>query len=343
LNLHLTNPMHLPPSPETLDDLELGLDNEGDLKHPQQSHLNHESELSSSTLLQPPVHEAEYFREYAIHEPLLGNALRERGKRDSDEGSLNDSYLHQKKPPNHGHGSSPVTHINDPLYYLMDPPSKDLSSCKWSQHSFHGAEFPREYAVHEPLPRHALHEGRILQDWDDGSFADFHLHQKKPPDHDAGSPPVTHVNDPLYYLMDLPSQSGQELHENTMTSPPINWDDDTSDLYPHRKTPACAPIIHANEAHSGLHSRSATNPENSPSPIARETAPAPRPTDHSTYRDFAGYTLDPKIFPATKKWKASFPAKLYSIISDPANSEAIQWQPHGRCKPAICICVLLPI
>jgi hypothetical protein len=34
---------------------------------------------------------------------------------------------------------------------------------------------------------------------------------------------------------------------------------------------------------------------------------------------------------------------LHSIISDPANSEAIQWQPHGRCKPFICIFVLLPI
>ena len=80
----------------------------------------------------------------------------------------------------------------------------------------------------------------------------------------------------------------------------------------------------------------------SPSPLTHVGAPAPataasarqiappRRTDH-TYYDYATQTPSPE-YPVTKKSTSNFPAKLHRMISDPANAQAIQWQPHGRGK-----------
>jgi hypothetical protein len=62
----------------------------------------------------------------------------------------------------------------------------------------------------------------------------------------------------------------------------------------------------------------------------RQVAP-PRRTDH-TYHDYATQTPSPYEYPVTKKSTSNFPAKLHRMISDPSNSHAIQWQPHGRGK-----------
>ena len=79
----------------------------------------------------------------------------------------------------------------------------------------------------------------------------------------------------------------------------------------------------------------------SPSSVAHDGAPAPaaptrqiappRRTDH-TYYDYATQTPSPYEYPVTKKSTSNFPAKLHRMISDPANAQAIQWQPHGRGK-----------
>ncbi|KAL7477761.1 hypothetical protein ACHAW6_003556 [Cyclotella cf. meneghiniana] len=60
----------------------------------------------------------------------------------------------------------------------------------------------------------------------------------------------------------------------------------------------------------------------------RQIAP-PRRTDH-TYHDYATHSPSPYDYPVTKKSTSNFPAKLHRMISDPTNSQAIQWQPHGR-------------
>ncbi|KAL7489978.1 hypothetical protein ACHAW6_016180 [Cyclotella cf. meneghiniana] len=60
----------------------------------------------------------------------------------------------------------------------------------------------------------------------------------------------------------------------------------------------------------------------------RQFAP-PRRTDH-TYSDYATQTPSPHECPITKKSHSNFPAKLHRIISNPANSQAIAWQSHGR-------------
>jgi hypothetical protein len=71
---------------------------------------------------------------------------------------------------------------------------------------------------------------------------------------------------------------------------------------------------------------------------------APRKTDHS-YVDYSTHSPSPYQYPTTKKSDNNFPAKLHRLISDPANSEAIQWQPHGRgasslgsCAPLLILC-----
>jgi len=66
---------------------------------------------------------------------------------------------------------------------------------------------------------------------------------------------------------------------------------------------------------------------------ARQIVP-PRLTDH-TYHDYASEICQ---YPITKKSKSNFPAKLHRMISDPANSQIIQWQPHGRGKSLMLIC-----
>ncbi|KAL3789629.1 hypothetical protein HJC23_003178 [Cyclotella cryptica] len=55
----------------------------------------------------------------------------------------------------------------------------------------------------------------------------------------------------------------------------------------------------------------------------------PRPTDH-TYNDYATKPPSPHECPITKKSNSNFPAKLHRMISNPANSQAITWQYHGR-------------
>jgi hypothetical protein len=60
----------------------------------------------------------------------------------------------------------------------------------------------------------------------------------------------------------------------------------------------------------------------------RQLAP-PRKTDHS-YFDYSTHSPSPCECPITKRSHDNFPAKLHRLISDPANAEAIQWQPHGR-------------
>ncbi|KAL3789638.1 hypothetical protein HJC23_003187 [Cyclotella cryptica] len=60
----------------------------------------------------------------------------------------------------------------------------------------------------------------------------------------------------------------------------------------------------------------------------RQFAP-PRRTDH-TYQDYANQIPSPHHCLVTKKSGSNFPAKLHRMISDPANSEAIAWQSHGR-------------
>ena len=60
----------------------------------------------------------------------------------------------------------------------------------------------------------------------------------------------------------------------------------------------------------------------------RQIAP-PRRTDH-TYHDYATQIPSPYEYPINKKSTSNFPAKLHRMVSDPSNSRAIQWQPHGR-------------
>lgn len=67
----------------------------------------------------------------------------------------------------------------------------------------------------------------------------------------------------------------------------------------------------------------------------RHIAP-PRRTDH-TYHDYATHTPSPYDYPVTKKSTSNFPAKLHRMISDPTNSQAIQWQPHGRGTSSDCV------
>jgi hypothetical protein len=65
----------------------------------------------------------------------------------------------------------------------------------------------------------------------------------------------------------------------------------------------------------------------------RQFAP-PRRTDH-TYSDYATQTPSPHECPITKKSHSNFPAKLHRIISNPANSQIITWQSHGRGKSSM--------
>ena len=67
---------------------------------------------------------------------------------------------------------------------------------------------------------------------------------------------------------------------------------------------------------------------NRPKSSARQIAP-PRPTDH-TYTDFALQHVHGHDLLLSCKSKENFPAKFHRMISDPANSRAIQWMPHGR-------------
>ncbi|KAL3785967.1 hypothetical protein HJC23_005676 [Cyclotella cryptica] len=73
--------------------------------------------------------------------------------------------------------------------------------------------------------------------------------------------------------------------------------------------------------HGGTTSQVAAGPP-------RQIAP-PRRTDH-TYHDYATQMPSPYEYPITKKSTSNFPAKLHKMVSDPSNSRAIQWQPHGR-------------
>lgn len=99
------------------------------------------------------------------------------------------------------------------------------------------------------------------------------------------------------------------------------------------------PLIHHND-HSLVNDSNASSPlapvlhegASAASPVAptRQVAP-PRRTDH-TYHDYATQSPSPYEFPVTKKSTSNFPAKLHRMISDPSNSQTIQWQPHGRGK-----------
>lgn len=126
----------------------------------------------------------------------------------------------------------------------------------------------------------------------------------------------------------------QDLRMSSMSrgstpSPPLDdqyqWEDGLTDLWSDDIDPfqAVADVLTAPSTQRGQ---------------GRHTA-APRRTDHS-YIDYSSHTVDPRIYPVTKKWSASFPAKLHEMISDPKSSEAIQWQPHGRGKNKLSLHVL---
>ena len=92
------------------------------------------------------------------------------------------------------------------------------------------------------------------------------------------------------------------------------------------------------EAHQKqvVHLEGSTNTPPAATPT-RQVAPARR-TDH-TYHDYATQMPSPYEYPITKKSTSNFPAKLHRMISDPANSQAIQWQTHGRGKCLLCFLI----
>ena len=98
--------------------------------------------------------------------------------------------------------------------------------------------------------------------------------------------------------------------------PPLIHHSEDSQVNDSNASPPPAPVLHGGAS---------TEPVAGP---ARQIAP-PRRTDH-TYHDYATQSPSPYEFPVTKKSTSNFPAKLHRMISDPSNSQAIQWQPHGR-------------
>ena len=100
-----------------------------------------------------------------------------------------------------------------------------------------------------------------------------------------------------------------------------------SDTWP-SEAQAVAPSINPATAAAAAPVR--PEPTNRDLERARLTAPSRR-TDHR-YTDYSRHTVDSQLYPVTKKWCASFPAKLHRLISDLRSREAIQWQPHGRGK-----------
>ena len=98
--------------------------------------------------------------------------------------------------------------------------------------------------------------------------------------------------------------------------PPLIHHNEDSEVNDSNASPPPAPVLHGGAS---------TEPIAGP---ARQIAP-PRRTDH-TYHDYATQSPSPYEFPVTKKSTSNFPAKLHRMISDPSNSQAIQWQPHGR-------------
>ncbi|KAL7547503.1 hypothetical protein ACHAWF_010792 [Thalassiosira exigua] len=54
-----------------------------------------------------------------------------------------------------------------------------------------------------------------------------------------------------------------------------------------------------------------------------------RYVDH-TYRDFSRYVQEGGDLPKHKKCDRNFPARVHQMLSDPANSRAVTWMPHGR-------------
>lgn len=57
-------------------------------------------------------------------------------------------------------------------------------------------------------------------------------------------------------------------------------------------------------------------------------SPPENPIDH-TYHDYSNRDASEFSLPP-KSGTATFPLKLYEILADPNNHDAIRWMPHGR-------------
>lgn len=127
-------------------------------------------------------------------------------------------------------------------------------------------------------------------------------------------------------FIDPPTPPRQEGHELQQQHLAHNGPSRVDHNVPYEVAPPskAAPVLHDGAS-------SATQ-----APPARQVVP-PRRTDH-TYHDYATQSPSPYEFPVTKKSTSNFPAKLHRMISDPANSHAIQWQPHGRGKLLMFCC-----
>ncbi|KAL7502650.1 hypothetical protein ACHAXN_001057 [Cyclotella atomus] len=130
--------------------------------------------------------------------------------------------------------------------------------------------------------------------------------------------------------------SSEVFPSTTPSPPPDDMFDEGVDFNdpppPHEQ----APVAHPNDPpeHPAYSTAPSVSNPNDGVPAAAQVAPTrqvapPRRTDH-TYHDYATQTPSPYEYPVTKKSTSNFPAKLHRMISEPANAQAIQWQPHGR-------------
>lgn len=136
------------------------------------------------------------------------------------------------------------------------------------------------------------------------------------------------------------------MNNALLSTTPPSPEDDIYDPLLQLQQPAALPVEPATSASPSppssldppvLHAGAPASPAKQ-EVVARQPAP-PRRTDH-TYHDFSTHTLSPYEYPSWKKSKSNFPAKLHRMISDPANANIIQWQPHGRGKPLSLISLL---